>query len=224
MRTYDLIVFDKDGTLLDTSAGIYATNRATLTEMGLPVPPPEILKGIMGPPLEYCFRDVCNVPEDRVDEAVRRYINIYSRTGIHNMKPYPGMIDVLKDLRSNGYKLGVATLKEHIFVKQILTENGMIPYIDTFFGSSHEDSGLCTTKAALITRCMKACGCLPERTLMIGDSRYDGEGAAEAGVDFLAVTYGFSIHSAADLEGIPYVGIVSDTAGISEFLIKTEKE
>ena len=223
MRPYDLIIFDKDGTLLDTSPGIYATNRQTLTDMGLPIPPPERLAGIMGPPLEYCFRTVCQVPEERVSEAVRRYVKIYSESGIHNMTPYAGMIETLKALKAEGYKTGVATLKEHIFVGQILRENHMEDWIDAYFGSHHGEGGLSTTKSMLIRQCLQTLSCPPHRALMVGDSRYDGEGAAEAGVDFLPVTYGFSIRGEEDLTGVPHVGLADSPRGILEFLHRQER-
>lgn len=219
MKSYDLIVFDKDGTLLDTSSGIYFSNKSTLAQMGYPTPPLEILKGIMGPPLEYCFEDVCGIPHDRLDEAIEIYMSFYKSEGIYMMEHYPGMIDTLKKLRADGYKTAVATLKEHTFVEKILDKMDLLSYIDAYYGSSHEDGGLRSTKALLIRKCMETCGVTdPSRVLMIGDSLYDAEGAQEAGVDFLAVTYGFSIHSEQDMGDTPYVGIVSTPEEILSYV------
>ena len=218
MRKYDMIIFDKDGTLVDTSRGIYATNRATLEKLGYPIPDEETLTGIMGPPLEYCFGVVCGVPQENVSDAVHTYVDIYKQNGCHQVDEYPGMLDTLKVLKADGYHIGVATLKEHIFVETILAESNLLPYIDTFHGSTHGDGSLSVTKSELIKKCLDECGVSPDRALMVGDSRYDGQGAMEAGVDFLGVSYGFSIHTPADMDGIPNVGLAATPVEILNFV------
>ena len=223
MKKYDLVIFDKDGTLLDTSLGIYNTNRKTMEKLGIPQPPPEKLKEIMGPPLEYCFHNVCGVPMERLQEAIDYYMVIYKEAGMHEMEPYDGMIDTLQRLKDAGCKLGVATLKEHVFVGPILEENNMLHYMDAYHGSTHDAQGLITTKTAVIRKCMEDCGVDPSRTLMVGDSRYDGEGAMEAGVDFVGVTYGFSIHSPADLEGVPFVLLADTPQAVADFVLGKEE-
>lgn len=217
LKKYDMIIFDKDGTLVNTSRGIYAANRLTLEAMGYPIPEQKILEGIMGPPLEYCFGEICGVPHDEVPQAVHIYVESYKEKGRHMLDDYPGMIDTLKQLKSHGYRIGVATLKEEIFVKSILDESGLLPYIDTFYGSTHGDGSLSLSKSELIKKCLADFGVQPKRALMVGDSRYDGLGAMEAGVDFLGVSYGFSIKSEEDMDGIPNIGLAATPTEILNF-------
>lgn len=107
------------------------------------------------------------------------------------------MAQVLRQLREDGSFLGVATLKKEDFAREMLEGCGILSCFDTVCGMDAADS---LTKADLLRRGMQRAGAAPDDTVLVGDSEFDVTGAKEAGVGFLAVTYGFGFHEPDALE------------------------
>ena len=131
-------------------------------------------------------------PEETA-EAVRTYRMYYDKTGKYEAVVYAGMEEALRTLKAAGLSLGVATLKNGAFARDILRRFSLSPYFDVIHGMDGRDT---LTKADLIRRCMGDIGAASAETVLVGDSSYDAEGAKAAGVAFLAVTYGFGFSDA----------------------------
>jgi phosphoglycolate phosphatase len=187
-----MIVFDMDGTLADTSPGILNSHRYAHDMMGRSRPSTDVLRSVIGGPLLDTYRSRFIFSETEARAAVQHYRQYYSEKGFLEAELYPDIKEALKELRKNGFYLGVATLKAERFVKKMLENMGIAELFDAIFGMDEADS---RTKAQLIEMCMQATGVSKNATTMIGDSIHDFRGAAEIGVKFVGVTYGFGFDS-----------------------------
>ena len=183
-----LIIFDFDGTIADTSEGILDAHRFVLNTMGREVPSEEELRGVIGANLLTTYIEKFGFSDLDARVAVRVYRERYAEVGIHKAISYPGFVDVIKNLKNKGYKIGVATLKVEDFAKSMLNEMEIVDYFDAICGMDSNDS---FNKAGLILKCCDLCGCEKRETTLVGDSKNDFIGAEQAEVDFIGVTYGF---------------------------------
>ncbi|NLZ76380.1 MAG: HAD hydrolase-like protein [Spirochaetales bacterium] len=186
---FKLAIFDFDGTLMDTSPGIFATANATIESLGLkPEQNPSVLARFVGPPIRESFVAVYDLAESLLDEAIGRYRAIYDRTGRFGAELYEGMDRVLATLKNAGCRLAVATLKSEPVVKQMTDHFGLTPSFDSIRGS---DPVLRSGKAAVVRQVLEDLGIDADDAVLIGDTPHDEEGAAEVGCAFIAVDWGF---------------------------------
>lgn len=191
------ILFDMDGTLVDSYEGIYNAYRWAMEQAGRPFGGHAFVKKAIGAPLMQVMTQLCGMDQAQARQAVGDYRAYYARLGKRQAKAYPGMEETLRRLKEAGCFVGAATLKNEGFAKEILQQLGLAPYFDIVCGMDQDDR---LTKAALIRRCMAAAGALAEETVLVGDSAFDAQGAKEAGVKFLAVTYGFGFRQPEELQ------------------------
>ena len=182
------VIFDLDGTLLDSSEGIVNSFRATLDELALSATESQ-LRGLIGPPLWHSFRTL-GVDDDALDAAVDIYRRYYAEFGVFEAVPYPGIADVLEEMRDAGLRLGVATAKRVDFAKQMLGEQQMAQYFDIIAGA---DVGLVLTeKYDIIDQVLRHWEVAGASTRwMVGDRSYDIEAARRHGLTTIGVTWGF---------------------------------
>jgi len=182
------VLFDLDGTLVDSSPGIFHSFRATLNDLGLTASP-EQLRNLIGPPLWHSFA-LLGVADDALDDAVQRYRAYYEHEGVLAATLYPDMATVLHTLRERGVHLAVATAKRVDFAVTMLTHLGVADLFDRIAGA---DVGLRQSdKYEIMTDAMAAWPAIdPATCWMVGDRRYDVEGARRHGVQAVGVTWGF---------------------------------
>ena len=213
---YKLAIFDLDGTLLDTAAGIEAALRHTIKELGYTVACNMSLSDYIGPPIEQAFSELAGLEEDALRAAADRFRAQYSTNDLLKATPYSGIFDLLRSIQALDIKTAGATYKREEYAKRLLHHFGFHNYFDVMHGS---DSAGRLKKKDLIRLCIKECGINdPSRTVMIGDTQQDARGAAEAGVDFIAVTYGFGFHTANDPLPHAPIGIARTPMEILPFL------
>ena len=114
---YKTVLFDFDGTLMDTSIGILQCATKTLTDLGVAIPPENIFRKFIGPPLKLSFVDVCGMSDEDAERAVTLYRQKYAEGGMFEAKVYPGMVDLLKKLDNAGVKCAVASVKMEKIVR-----------------------------------------------------------------------------------------------------------
>lgn len=187
MTNYELVLFDLDGTLLDTSPGIFNSVRYAESQLGLPPIPDERLKEFVGPPPKSMYSRIYGLDEDQALLAAQKHRE-YGRTrAIYEAEVYPGIPELLAALKAGGHKLAVATLKSETIARTILEYYGIADYFDTIVGMDPAET--LTKRMTIDLAKERTCSTGP--AILIGDSIYDHTGAVEAGIDFLGVLYGF---------------------------------
>lgn len=184
-----LIIFDLDGTLLDTSEGIMHCYRKTGEILNLRENTADNKKCVIGGPLKDGFQRLYEIEsEAQLEKAVATYRSLYQSEGINMFCTYRGIEELLKNLKQNGCKLAVATLKAESYAKQMLEKAGLSEFFDVICGWDGTDR---CTKAVIITEVLCRLRTMRSKAILIGDSVYDFKGADIAGIDFLGVSYGF---------------------------------
>lgn len=184
---YELVVFDLDGTLLDTSPGIFNSVRYAEKRMKLDGIPDEQLKRFVGPPPKDMYMEIYGLSVEDALSAARFHREYGREKAIYEAITYPNIKDTLIQLKKMGIKLAVATLKSQGIAERILDNFELKNLFDTIVGMDDKES---LSKAQTIMKAVSDTG-TKGKTVMVGDSRYDLEGAKEAGADFIGVLYGF---------------------------------
>ena len=183
------VIFDFDGTLADSSPGIFATAIHTMRALGFQEEySAQQLRRFVGPPLRDCFSVAFGLEESLLDKAVEIYRAEYHREGMYRMSLYPGMRETLERLREMGYLIGAASNKGEQTLLACLGNLSAADLFDSIHGSSRS---VRLTKGDIITLVLKDLGLRPCEAVMVGDTENDRIGAEEAGVGFIGVSYGF---------------------------------
>lgn len=183
-----LIIFDMDGTLADTSPGIFDSIRHVAKEMGFKIPTDEELMQSSTGRLGDDFKGLWGINQETVNKALMMFAQYYEETGYLKSALYPGMKELLMDLRNAGHILSVATMKlEDCAIDQAKTW-GISDLFDSINGADLFGK---LTKTDLMERSMMSAQASPHESVMIGDTGNDLAGALNCGMRFIAVTYGF---------------------------------
>jgi len=192
MPKYNLIIFDLDGTLLDTSEGIYKSVRYAETKMGFLPIDEQKLHFFIGPPPVEMYKKIYGV-DDATAQKATSYHREYGRTkAIYEAIPYKNIRFLLAKLCEKSYKLAVATLKQQEIAETLLEMYDLKKYFNIIVGMNAQET---YTKSFLIEQAIKKAG-TNNAAVMIGDTVYDEAGAREVGIDFISVSYGFGFSNA----------------------------
>ena len=194
MKIYTHIFFDLDGTLTDPKVGITKSVAYALQHFGVEVADLDQLCPFIGPPLKDSFMSFYHFSSRQADLAVEKYREYFSETGMFENVVYPGIERLLKALSGAGKTLVVATSKPTVFAEKILAHFQLASYFSAIIGS--ELDGRRVEKADVIAHALSAqSGIFPEpdpcQTVMIGDRKYDIEGAKANGIDSIGVLFGY---------------------------------
>ncbi len=184
------ILFDLDGTLIDSSEGITKSAQYALAHYGIDEPDLKKLFFFIGPPLEYTFRTHYGFSEEKADEAVDVYRERYHDIGIFECKLYPGVGECIEELKRRGYMIGMASSKPEQSCRRILEHFGILELFDDVVGATFD--GRIDTKEEVLNEVMRRWSDIPrEEMCLIGDTMFDIEGANKVGVPSIAVSFGF---------------------------------
>ncbi len=208
------IIFDLDGTLLDTGKGIAKCVASTLSKMGFAVPNEEICKTFVGPPLKKRFLELFKKDEKTADDFVRLFREEYAKGDIFLADCYPEMDECLAELHER-FPLAVATNKREDLAVKLLEEFEMASYFDAICGS---DAASIMTKEQIVANAAKRLEIEPEECLMVGDGFNDAEAAERLEMPFVGVTYGYGFRSEADLTGLPHLMCTDNLMNLRRFV------
>ena len=210
--SYPLVVFDWDGTIIDSAATIAECIRRSAADLALPVPSREQASHVIGLGLHDALRGA--VPEltaERYPEFVARYrAHFYAKQD--EMELFEGMRELIRDLASRR-TLAIATGKSRRGLERNLASTGLAAY---FKASRCADETHPKPHPAMLLELMEELNVRRNEVLMVGDTSHDLEMARAAGVDALAVTYG--AHPADALRGCGPLGCFPDVASLSQWL------
>lgn len=198
---YKTVMFDFDGTLFDTSEGIFNCVRYAAEAFGLETGDDKSLRMFVGPPLSQSIRKYFGVSEARSRELTEKYRERYGSVGMYECAPYPGIREMLAALREAGVKTLVATGKPTPFTEKIIARMGMTELFDGVLGS--ELDGTRERKSEVIAELMLRHG--GENCVMVGDRYTDADGAAACGIPCIGVSWGFADPGELEAHGVTAV-------------------
>ena len=186
---YQNIMFDLDGTVTDSGRAIVSSVEYALSHFGYENQPREKLETFIGPSLYDSFTREYAMNEEDCKKAVALYRDVYQKERMFDVDIYEGIPELLKELKSRGFKVFLVTSKPLVFTTEIIKKVGLAEYFDDFIGPELTDPD--SDKKRLIEKAIKEYDLKREECLMIGDTKYDILGAVGAGVDSIGVTFGY---------------------------------
>jgi len=184
-----LVIFDLDGTLMNTSPGIFASANKAMVQLGLkPESDVKQLSKFIGPPIIQCFKNTYDLGDEFIEQAVANYRVEYSLHGQYNADAYPQIRETLAQLKERGYLLAVGTLKHEELATNMMRHFDLAPFFSSIRGADMESK---LTKADIVKNVLADLQIDPSEAVLVGDTLHDLEGARGSGVKFIAVDYGF---------------------------------
>lgn len=183
------IMFDVDGTIFDTSEGVSTSILYALRKMGEKPLPAETLRKFIGPPLIDGFMQFAGFSEEKANTAINYYREFYNPEGVYMAKVYDGIEDLLSCLHKDGKDLFVISSKPTVFVQKLFVKYKIDKYFKDIAEVRFDNCEI--SKADLLESIIKKYGLDISDTVMIGDRKFDIDGAKEIGVRSIGVTYGF---------------------------------
>lgn len=183
------VLFDLDGTLTDSKAGIFSSIRYALDTMGVACPEEKVLMTFLGPPLYESFTKTMGMSDEDAVRAVALYREHYGPVGMFGFTLYQGVETMLKKLTQSGRRCYLATSKPEVYAKEILRSAGIDGYFTAVCGAlipSGRDA-----KVEVIGHLIETEGLDIAESVMVGDRFYDIEGAHALGMTAIGVSYGF---------------------------------
>jgi phosphoglycolate phosphatase len=212
-KRFDLLVFDWDGTLLDSAGAIAGAIQAACRDLGLPEPPDRLARQVIGLGLAEALRQcVPMLSEGDLPRLIERYRHRYL-SGDHELALFEGISELIAELRSAGFLLAVATGKSRNGLNRAMANCGLGCY---FSATRCADECFSKPHPQMLHELMAEFSLPKERLLMIGDTTHDLQMAINAGVAGVAVAYG--AHSADELDALSPLARLHSVLELAEWL------
>ena len=206
------VIFDLDGTLTQSEEGIWNGVRYAARKLGFPEPDAATLHKFIGPPLGYSFREFMGMDEAMAETATTTYREYYNAGGLFENRVYPGVRRLLRTLKQEGWYIGVATGKPQRTSERVIAHFGLDKFIEKICGPTADHRA---DKIDLIRNALpEGWNAQTDEIWMVGDRKFDVEGAIGAGVTSIGVGYGYG--SEEELRGAGcthYCATVEDVIG-----------
>jgi phosphoglycolate phosphatase len=190
-RTWSTVLFDLDGTIVDSASDITASLAHMFTELGLDVPSDEVLRSYVGPPLLDSLRLTAGFDDAEAWEALNVYRDHYADHVLRS-PVFPGVAGVLERLHAAGVPVALATSKPESMAREVLDHAGLTPYFTEITGASDDEE--LSTKADVVREALRRLreqGVDVSNPVMVGDRGYDTLGAGANGVPTILVEWGY---------------------------------
>ncbi len=201
---YKYLLFDLDGTLVDTTEGVLKSAQHALKNFGIFVET-ENLMNFFGPPLKYSFSELYGLSESEAEKAIEIYLDRYEEHGFFESRVFPAVPSMLKKLKDAGYILGVATSKFEGHAIKMLEYHSIAKHFDFITGANIDET--ISKKHEVIEESIRRFGIKDKRSeaLMIGDMKYDIIGAKKTGIDSFGIYTGTASENEHENEGATYI-------------------
>ncbi len=197
--SYSTILFDVDGTLCDPGKSMIECARYALSKFDIHETDEANLRRLIGPPLEHAFRDSYSFDEEQANQAAVYFRDMMQPEGIQLYEAYPGIPELLSELKQMGKKLGVVTSKIDHIAKEALVKTELIDYFEFV---SAQQPGVVVKKEEILTKALSELQVSDTSTVvMVGDRRHDIEAAKAVGVDSIGVLWGYGHRNELENEG-----------------------
>lgn len=210
------VIFDLDGTLLDTREGIIESVKHTASELGYKELPYWTLLKFVGPPIQQSLMTFYGCDLETAQKGANLFRDYYKTEALLKAKPYDGIYELCERLKSNGFKMSVATYKREDYALTLLKHFEFDKYCYPMHGA---DNNNVLKKEDIVRMCQEEMDARAEECVLIGDTNHDARGAVQAGTPFIAVTYGFGFKDAEDVGNYPYIGVARSPLEIADILL-----
>jgi len=218
LNKYNCVLFDLDGTLMDTTPGVLASVHDMLDELKISSLSDETIRAFVGPPMKDSLMKHCGFNAADAQSGVVLFRKIYMERHLLNATVYDGIFELLDALLDKGVSMAVASNKGHAHVVKILEHCGIAKYCKCIKGANPENT---MDKSDIVNYCMEKLGIKNlSQAVLVGDSEYDAIGASTSGIDFIGVTYGFGFRDTAEIQLLDHVGAVATVKELHKLLIK----
>lgn len=223
---FQCVLFDLDGTLTDPKEGITKCVQFALYQQGIKEPDLDKLEPFIGPPLKDSFMNYYGLTQEQALTAIDDYRKRFAPIGIFENKVYPGVPEMLKRLKEAGMKLAVASSKPEVFVNRILEHFELAEYFDVVVGSNL--NGTRVEKEEVVEEALRqleqsAADMHVDKITcaMVGDRKFDVQGAREHGLTAVGVSYGYACKGELEAAGPDY--IAKTVKQLEQFLLQNIK-
>ena len=201
---FEYIFFDLDGTLTDSQDGILNSFRSIFKHFDIKEPEYELLRTYIGPPLVLTVGQTLGFTGEKLQEAVKVFRNYYDNQGYKENRLYDGIPQTLQRLKALGCKLSVATSKPEHTAKKIMEHFDIAKYFDNICGSLPDESR--SKKTDVIEYAIKLNGITDRsKILMVGDRKFDVEGAHQSGLKCAGVLFGYGSREEFEAAAADYI-------------------
>lgn len=213
------LLFDLDGTLTDSAEGITKCVQHALSSFGIQEPDLKKLYPYIGPPLRESFQKFHGLSPEEAELGLKKYRERYETVGIWENRVFPGMLDLLAELKEQGFRLGMATGKPEVHALRIAKRFGLSAYLTDISGCGlgPKDDGKIEVVAAALKKWGLSTPCAKASCLLIGDRKEDVISAHACGIACLGVGFGFGSREELEDAGTDYY--VLDIAELRTFLL-----
>jgi phosphoglycolate phosphatase len=215
MSEFTCILFDLDGTIVDSAPGITATLAYAFEKLGLPIPSPAELLAYVGPPILDSFRDLAGFTPAQAHEALEIYRPQYLKSGVFDATIYPGIPEVLRVIHESGTPLSLATSKPERPANLVLEHYDLRGYFNIVTGASEDE--VRSAKADVVEEALlrlERFGADISRPVLVGDREHDVHGAAAHGVPTIFVRWGYG----SPAEEVGAIAVADHPAGLPALL------
>lgn len=218
MRTFDTILFDLDGTLIDHFEAIHRAHVETMIHFGLPAPTLEQVRNAVGGGIEEAVRKLFGPAHiDLIERAVPFYRACWPKHLLVGVKLLPGALELLTALRARDVQCAVFTNKHGPSAREVCAHLGLTPLLEKIFGAL--DTPWLKPQREFADQVLTTLGANAATTLLVGDSPYDVQAARNAGFPCWCVTTG--THTAAQLQAAAPAAIFPDLFAVQRALQDT---
>ncbi|KQV26359.1 HAD hydrolase-like protein [Yonghaparkia sp. Root332] len=183
------VLFDLDGTLVDSAPGITECLAQTVREFGGDDHPPESLREFVGPPVVETLRALTRVPAPELPRVVQHYRALYWERGMHESSVFPGIRALLDAIHRSNVPIAVATSKRESHARAILQLHSLESGFIAVHGAGEDDEG--GGKVTVIRAALRSLAAAAEAPLMIGDRSFDIRAASAVGIPSLFAQWGY---------------------------------
>jgi len=181
------VIFDLDGTISDSSGGIFQSINYALEKMNAPAISRAEVNPYIGPPLKDSFVTLLDTTDDAtLEEAVRFFREDYTTAGYKINELYTGIAEVLVQLATQGYHLFIATTKQTDIACEVLKHFQLDQYFQGIFGGASE-----IPKPELVQHILTEYNCRKDKSVLVGDTHYDIHAAKINNIFSLGAAWGF---------------------------------
>ncbi len=193
MKKYQYIFWDLDGTIINSYEGVSNCVRYALGHFGVAVEENQ-MRRFIGPPLRRSFPEYCGLSPEQTEEAVRLYRERYVPVGVYECELFPGVGETVEAFRNAGLVQLITSSKPEMQCRRVLGKFHLAEQFDGIVGASND--GKIDTKIQVLNEAFRRMeqqnpDFSREQVVLIGDTHFDADGAREAGIDCIGVSYGF---------------------------------